>query len=127
MIYLLDTNAIIDYLSSSMPPNAMAAMHKIVNDGFFISVITRIEVLGFSSGDAAVDANTAAFVSLATGFELTGEIVQQTIDMKRVKKIKTPDGIIAATALVYNLPLLTRNTKDFKNIPGLTVVDPHTL
>ena len=127
MIYLLDTNAIIDYLSSSMPPNAMAAMHKIVNDGFFISVITRIEVLGFSSGDAAVDANTAAFVSLATGFELTGEIVQQTIDMKRVKKIKTPDGIIAATALVYNLSLLTRNTKDFKNIPGLTVVDPHTL
>jgi predicted nucleic acid-binding protein len=127
MIYLLDTNAIIDYLSSSMPPNAMAAMHKIVNDGFFISVITRIEVLGFSSGDAAVDANTAAFVSLATGFELTAEIVQQTIDMKRVKKIKTPDGIIAATALVYNLPLLTRNTKDFKNIPGLTVFDPHTL
>jgi predicted nucleic acid-binding protein len=127
MIYLFDTNVIIDYLSGSMPPQAMAAMHQIVNGGFFISIITRIETLGFASGNADVDANTSAFVSLATVFELTPDIAQQAIDLKRVKKIKTPDGIIAATALIHNLPLLSRNTKDFNNITGLTVIDPHTL
>jgi hypothetical protein len=42
MIYLLDTNAIIDYLGGFMSPSAMEAMHKIVNDGFFISIITKI-------------------------------------------------------------------------------------
>jgi predicted nucleic acid-binding protein len=127
MIYLLDTNAIIDYLGGFMPPSAMEAMHNIVNDGFFISIITKIETLGFTSNDAEVDANTAAFVSLATVFELTPEIAQKAIELKRIKKIKTPDGIIAATALVHNLPLLSRNTKDFKSILGLTVIDPHTL
>jgi predicted nucleic acid-binding protein len=60
-------------------------------------------------------------------FELTPDVAQKAIELKRVKKIKTPDGNIAATALVHNLPLLSRNTKDFKNIPGMVVVDPHTL
>jgi predicted nucleic acid-binding protein len=127
MIYLLDTNAIIDYLGGFMPPPAMAAMHEIVNAGFFISIITKIETLGFASDNAEVDANTASFVSLATVFELTPDVAQKAIELKRVKKIKTPDGIIAATALVHNLPLLSRNTKDFNNIPGIVVVDPHSL
>jgi predicted nucleic acid-binding protein len=127
MIYLLDTNAIIDYLGGLMPPSAMEAMNDIVNEGFFISIITKIETLGFTSDNAEVDANTAAFVILATMFELTPDVAQKAIELKRVRKIKTPDSIIAATALVHNLPLLSRNTKDYKNIPGIVVVDPHTL
>jgi len=42
-------------------------------------------------------------------------------------KIKLPDAIIAATAIVYDLILVTRNISDFKNIDGLHVVDPHML
>jgi len=127
MIYLLDTNAIIDYLGGFMPPSAMEAMNDIVNEGFFISIITKIETIGFTSGDAEVDDNTSAFVRLATVFDLTPDVAQKAIELKRIRKIKTPDGIIAATALVHNLPLLSRNIKDFKNIPGMVVVDPHTL
>jgi len=127
MVYLFDTNAIIDYLSSSMPPRAMLAMDQIVNDGFFISVITKIESIGFDSGNQAVDDNTKAFVGLATVFELTADIVQETINMKRRKKIKTPDGVIAATAILHGLVLLTRNIKDFGHLQGLVIIDPHTL
>lgn len=35
--------------------------------------------------------------------------------------------MIAATALVHNLSLLTRNLKDFKNMTSLSAIDPHTL
>jgi len=35
-----------------------------------------------------------------------------------------PDAIIAATALVSNLALTTRNVSDFKNIPGLKIINP---
>jgi predicted nucleic acid-binding protein len=38
-----------------------------------------------------------------------------------------PDAIIAATAIVYNWALISRNTKDFKNIKGLKVIDPFAL
>ena len=33
-------------------------------------------------------------------------------------------ALIAATALVYDLELVTRNTKDFKWIPKLSVLNP---
>lgn len=34
------------------------------------------------------------------------------------------DAIIAATAHLNNLELLTRNTNDFSHIPGLHLVNP---
>jgi hypothetical protein len=49
------------------------------------------------------------------------------IALRKLIKIKLPDAIIAATALVHNLTLLSRNTHDFKNVPGLTVLNPHTM
>ncbi len=36
----------------------------------------------------------------------------------------TPDAIIAATAVMQDPPLATRNVKDFDWIGGLRVVDP---
>ncbi|WP_198675460.1 PIN domain-containing protein [Pleomorphovibrio marinus] len=38
---------------------------------------------------------------------------------------KLPDEIIAATALTYDLTLLTRNIGDFKKIEGLKVTNPN--
>ena len=37
------------------------------------------------------------------------------------------DAIIAATALTRNLTLVTNNDKDFKTIPDLFVLNPHSL
>jgi hypothetical protein len=34
------------------------------------------------------------------------------------------DALVAATALVFGRELLTRNVKDFAEVPGLVVVDP---
>ncbi len=59
--------------------------------------------------------------------ELNYQNVEQTITLRRASKMKTPDAIIASTALVFNLTLITRNTSDFNNIQGLRVVDPHAL
>jgi len=128
MIYLLDSNTIIDYLAGILPAPAMGAMSNIVNNGFFISIITRIETLSYQSGDAKVDANTLSFVNMASAFDLSPDIVKKTIDFRKLKrKLKTPDAIIASTAVVHNLILLTRNLSDFSNLPGLTVVNPYNL
>ncbi len=38
--------------------------------------------------------------------------------------MKIPDAVVAATALVYEANLVTRNTGDFKNIPGVSLLNP---
>lgn len=53
-------------------------------------------------------------------------IVAQCIAIRRSHKVKTPDAIIAATAIVHNFTLITSDT-DFKNIHGLQVIDPHSI
>lgn len=37
--------------------------------------------------------------------------------------LQIPDAIIAATSLVYNIPLFTHNKRDFKFIPNLELYD----
>lgn len=50
--YLIDSNAIIDYLSGKLPPNGMTFMDGVVNAVPKVSVITKIEVLGFNAPPA---------------------------------------------------------------------------
>jgi predicted nucleic acid-binding protein len=41
--------------------------------------------------------------------------------------LQLPDSVIAATAFVYDVPILTYNTKDFKYIPNVKVLKPSQL
>ncbi|MCD4682805.1 MAG: PIN domain-containing protein [Bacteroidales bacterium] len=51
-------------------------------------------------------------------------IEQKSIEIKQRCKIATPDTIIGATALLYNLTVVSRNNKDFKKINGLKLYNP---
>jgi len=55
---------------------------------------------------------------------VTGDVVDRAIAIRRERRMKAPDAIIAASALVMNARLATRNTADFKNVKGLHLVDP---
>jgi len=67
------------------------------------------------------------FIEASNVFLLTEPIVLKTIEIRKESKIKLPDAIIAATALVHQLPLVSRNTGDFKNVPGLVIINPHLI
>jgi len=51
--YLIDSNAAIDYLKGSLPASGMKFMDGVINDIPNVSVITQIEVLGFSTTPVA--------------------------------------------------------------------------
>jgi toxin FitB len=53
-------------------------------------------------------------------------IIDRAILVRKAKRIKVPDAIIAATALEKECSLITRNVEDFKGIAGLVVIDPHS-
>ncbi|WP_409017754.1 PIN domain-containing protein [Dyadobacter sp. CY323] len=49
------------------------------------------------------------------------------VNLRKQRRIKTPDAIIAATALANNFTLVTDNEKEFTNIPKLKIVNPNNL
>jgi predicted nucleic acid-binding protein len=51
-------------------------------------------------------------------------VVDRVIALRGQSAIKLPDAIIAASALVEGLPLMTGNVADFKSVSGLTLLDP---
>ncbi|HTN08300.1 PIN domain-containing protein [Agriterribacter sp.] len=53
-------------------------------------------------------------------------MVAQCVKIRRNKKVKMPDAIIAATAIIYNLTLITSDN-DFNNIDELKIFAPHDL
>lgn len=127
MTYLLDTNAVINYLDASLPIAGMQLLNTVVDDEPIISVVTKIETLGFNFKVVEEEAIIETFINGSTILDLNNDIVNKTIAIRKSKKIKLPDAIIAATALVYGLVLISRNTSDFKNIEGLQVIDPYSL
>ena len=126
-MYLLDTNIVIYYLKAALPLNAMQFLNTIVDDQPSLSVVTKIEVLGFTPPNKEEQDITTLFIDAADIINLDEAIVAQTILLRKQLHIKLPDAIIAATAMVYNLTLLTRNTSDFNKIPNLLLIDPHLL
>jgi predicted nucleic acid-binding protein len=124
--YLIDSKVVIDYLAGKFTLDGMLFINEIVNDIPFISVITKIEILGYKSPEEA-NQLLSDFVDDSVVIELTEDVVLQTIELRKELKIKTPDAIIAATAMVNQLVLLTRNKKDFDKINGIEVVNPYDI
>ncbi len=124
--YLIDTNAVIDYLGNKLPASSMDFMNMVVDSVPIVSVITKIELLGFDAPEEHYQLLTN-FINDATVMNLTDNVVETSIEIRKKHKTKLPDAIIAATALVYDLVVVSRNISDFKNINGLRVIDPHDL
>jgi predicted nucleic acid-binding protein len=119
--FLIDTNAVIDFTMRSLPIKGQQFMAEVLDGQPTISVIVEIELLGFPSVDAVI----AEFVKRTTVLQLDQVVIRQTILLRQKQRIKLPDAIIAATAIVHDLTLITRNTKDFVKVKGLKVVNPH--
>lgn len=122
--YLIDTNAVIDYLGKKLPIAGMEFMNSIIDAVPNVSVITKIEILGFSAPDDHYQLLTD-FMDDGTVLDLTNNIVDTSIGIRKKHKTKLPDAIIAATALANGYTLITNNEKDFANIKGLKIVNPH--
>jgi predicted nucleic acid-binding protein len=114
--YLLDTNVVLDFMANKLPIKAHNLLSEIIDTEINLSVISKIELLGFSK----VEQDLVSFVDYANVLMIDGNIVDKTIEIRKIYRIKLPDAVIAATALIYNMTLLTRNIRDFKSIKGLT-------
>jgi predicted nucleic acid-binding protein len=121
--FLLDSNVIIYHLNDDLNANGNQLFELAASLGSAYSILSRLEVLGFPM---QAEARHRAFKVLELFQELPvdNDSIDRAITLRSSLKIKTVDAIIAATALTMDLPLITRNSRDFQAIAGLTLIDP---
>lgn len=107
--YLLDTNIILGVLKGYAA--AIERAQNIDLSACAYSSITRMELLGFIGITDTEEQAINRLLMRMTLLSLSIEIEQETIRLRRQYRLKLPDAIIAATAEVNGLELLTLDKK----------------
>jgi predicted nucleic acid-binding protein len=121
-VYTLDTNAIIYYLDDE--PTVVPVLEPILgqDSAIFVSVVTELELL---SHPGLTEEDITAITQLLTSvviFPLESRLAQLAGALRRQYRLKTPDSVVAATALLTRTTLVTRNIRDFQDIEGLSLL-----
>ena len=116
---VFDTNILIDFLNQV--PAAEAEL--LLYERRYISHVTWIEVM--VGVDPTDEPRTRKFLETFQVLQITDQVAELAVKIRRLRRLKLPDSIIQATALVENLSLVTRNTRDFE--AGVMVRIPYTL
>ena len=100
-------------------------MNEVIADQFFgLSILSVIEFLGWHGHSEQKFLECKEPVGLGTIFPVSEAIAEKAIELRRSKRIKLADAIIASTALTNNLGLATRNVRDFRGINNLKIINP---
>lgn len=118
---LLDSNILIGYLNGDATVIKKLYEYKQSETVLFISAITVTEVLALASLTPAEIKIIEAFLSEFVILSVTGNIAKQAATLRRIHKISVPDALIASTALLHLIPLVTADVQLHK-IPRLKTV-----
>lgn len=121
--YLIDTNVISDYLSDCFSINATNFLDEVIDTIPNLSIITQIELLCWKTS-VQREKSIKDFIADSNILNINEKVIANCIKIRKGKKIKTPDAIIAATAITYGYTLITNNTKDFESIKYLKFINP---
>lgn len=123
--YLWDTNIAIYYLQQQLPPYAGRVLDEIAeNTRICFSVITEIELFSWKTATPFDFDLINLFVDISLLFQLEKDIRKKAIELRRRHNLELPDAIVAATAVIHGLTLITNNTVDFTNIENLLLLNP---
>jgi predicted nucleic acid-binding protein len=123
-MHLFDSNIVIYHLNQALPPHATASFEDWIVEGASVSVVTRIEVLGYPEQTPTQERLALETLRYFDEIPLQELIVQGAITLRQTQSIRLGDAIIAATALEHDLTLVTRNTGDFEWVNGLSLLNP---
>ncbi len=134
MRYLYDADALIDYLTDVA--GARTRFPALLPDGLALCSVTSIErytgVYGARDTQQA-EQDLRAVLGAMTVLEVNRRVVRRTARVcqhllahRLTIKQRAYDLIVAATALEYGLTLVTSNTRDYHDVPGVALFNPRT-
>ena len=91
---------------------------------FAASEISLVEVLGYHRLSEEDALKLEDLFNMAKVLPMSRDIVDKAIQLRRQRKMGLADSLIAATALDYDIQLVTRNTSDFDWIEDLKLLNP---
>jgi len=117
---LCDTNILIEFYKEN--PKVISNLRSIGESNIAISIVTSGELLfgAFNKRELNqisrdIDKLNLLYISQPIWHRFI-ELMNQYV---LIHRLSMPDGLIAATCLVEEIPLYTHNLKDFKFIDGL--------
>jgi predicted nucleic acid-binding protein len=110
---LVDTDVLVDHLRGRRRLSADV-------QPLGVSVVTRCEL--FAGRDEPERLRRLLWPMIE--LPIDGAIAELAGLTRRSTGIPTPDALIAATALLHDLPLMTRNRRHFERVERLQVVTP---
>jgi len=119
--YLLDTNVVIGLLKAFPDALNLTKTHPDLLERCAVSQITRMELLGFPELDTESQQEIQAFLENCPVILLDEQIEISAIALRRSGRFKLPDAIIAATAQVHHLTLLTLDDRLAKAVAAYSV------
>ncbi len=120
---LIDTNIFIDHFRGYKP--ATIFLESLDKDDIIFSAITEAEIIaGKQCSEEKKKREILEFLMRWQKKEVNNQIAIKAGDLTREYGMELADAFVAATAILYDTELLTRNVKDFSNIPNLIVRDP---
>lgn len=87
----------------------------------YLSFITQLELLSYSKNTKKDLKIIQELLDQCVIIDINDEIKEMVIDLKRRYRFKLPDGIIIATAIYLDLPLITAD-QEFKKAEQLNLI-----
>jgi len=117
---LVDSNIII----YAAQPAHSQMRHFIAEHVPAVSAISYVEILGYHQLDDQDRQYFEQFFRRSRVFPLSQAVLDQAVTLRQQRRMSLGDALIAGTALVYDLTLVTRNVDDFRWIHGLSLLNP---
>ncbi len=122
MPFLLDSNILI----YAAQPGCEFLDEWLEAPGTMFSAISLTEVLGYEGITPEDEQLFETLFSHLQALPVSEAVLRKAASLRRGRKMKLGDAIIAATALESGCELVTRNEQDFRGLEGLHIVNPFT-
>jgi predicted nucleic acid-binding protein len=117
--FVLDSTVVINHLNKKL--NADTFFNSIPEYELYISIVTEIETLSKPSMTEEEKQEAKVFLARFKTVNIIPAIKDMTIEIRQITRLKLPDAVIAATAVILNATLLSNDPHHLKKFvwPGL--------
>ncbi|MEW6087112.1 MAG: type II toxin-antitoxin system VapC family toxin [bacterium] len=119
--YLLDTNSVIYFFNGEQKISKLIENSK---NNVSVSFITKIELLCFETDDSNVINKISEFLEEIDVITIDDKIIAKTVDYRKNLKLRVPDAIIAATAKIRDLALITADKSLIRKLKEIETITP---